>query len=64
MAQSLSNVLIHTVFSTKDRCPHINALIHYIATQAEHHKDVDFKTEFLNLLRKNNLSFNEEYLWD
>ena len=23
MAQSLSNVLIHTVFSTKDRCPHI-----------------------------------------
>lgn len=149
-AQSLSNVLIHTVFSTKDRCPHIipalqlemhaylakicqslgcfvfkiggvedhvhlfttlprtltqssfieeiktssskwikgkhpdlkifswqrgfgifsigpthiDALIYYIATQAKHHKDVDFKTEFRNLLKKNNLSFNEEYLWD
>jgi REP element-mobilizing transposase RayT len=46
-------------------CPtHIDALIHDIATQAEHHKDVDFKTEFRNLLKKNNLSFNEEYLWD
>src|SRR4029077_4193056 len=150
MAQSLSNVLIHKVFSTKDRCPHIipallpemhaylakicqslgcfvfkiggvedhvhlfttlprtltqssfieeikissskwikgkhpdlkifswqrgfgifsicpthiDALIHDIATQAEHHKDVDFKTKFCNLLKKNNLSFNEEYLWD
>ena len=86
MAQSLSNVLIHTVFSTKDRCPHIipalQPEIHaYLAkicqslgcfvfkiggewkitsTQGEHHKDVNFKTEFLNLLRKNNLSFNEE----
>jgi hypothetical protein len=27
MAQSLSNVLIHTVFSTKDRYPHINPAI-------------------------------------
>ena len=46
-------------------CPtHIDALIHYISIQAEHHKEVDFKTEFLNILRKNNISFNEEYLWN
>jgi putative transposase len=150
MAQSLSNVLIHTVFSTKDRYPHIlsalqpdmhaylakicqslgcfvfkiggvedhvhlfttlprtlsqsslveeiktssskwfkgkhpdlktfswqkgfgifsispshkNALIHYIATQSEHHKNIDFKNEFLNLLKKNDLEFNETYLWE
>ena len=43
---------------------HIDALVHYIATQTEHHKHVDFKTEFLTLLQEKQLSFNEEYLWD
>ena len=43
---------------------HIDALINYIATQPEHHKRVDFKTEFRRILKKNNISYNEDDVWD
>jgi putative transposase len=43
---------------------HIDALNHYIANQKEHHEKADFKMEFLKLLKKNNLPYNEEHLWE
>ncbi len=36
----------------------------YIATQAEHHKKQDFKSEFLRLLRAHEIEFEERYVFD
>lgn len=36
----------------------------YLAKQAEHHRVRTFKEEFLEFLRKHDLSFDERYLWD
>lgn len=36
----------------------------YIATQAEHHRVVDFKTELLKLLRAHGVEFDERYVFD
>ena len=48
MAQSLSNVLIHTVFSTKGRCPYIIPLLQsemhaYLAKICQSHGSFVFK---------------------
>jgi len=40
------------------------ALKRYIASQAEHHHDVDFKSELLRLLRAHNIEFDERYVFD
>jgi len=39
-------------------------VIDYVANQKEHHKQVSFQEEFLLLLRRYNVPFNEKYLWD
>jgi REP element-mobilizing transposase RayT len=36
----------------------------YIATQEEHHRTVSFKEEFLQLLRRHEIEFDERYVWD
>lgn len=36
----------------------------YIANQEEHHRKVGFKDEFLQLLKKHEIDFDERYLWD
>lgn len=36
----------------------------YIKTQEEHHQKSDFKTEFRGFLKKNNVEFDERYVWD
>jgi putative transposase len=36
----------------------------YIAAQQEHHRRVSFKDEFLGLLRKHGLDFDEEGVWE
>ena len=43
---------------------HSEALINYIATQDEHHKKISFQDEFRHLLKKNNIPFDERYVWD
>ena len=35
----------------------------YIANQKEHHRRVDFKTEYIDLLTRAGLEFQEKYLW-
>jgi uncharacterized protein YozE (UPF0346 family) len=36
----------------------------YIETQAEHHKTMSFQDEFRELLRRHELEWNEQYVWD
>lgn len=43
---------------------HLQRLCMYIANQEIHHKRVNFKDEFLGLLNKYNINYDERYLWD
>ena len=36
----------------------------YIAGQAEHHKKRSFKEEFVMLLKRHNVAYDERYVWD
>ena len=36
----------------------------YIRNQREHHLNRDFKQEFLSLLKKHEIEYDERYLWD
>jgi len=40
------------------------AVKQYIATQAEHHKKAEFKSELLRLLRAHGIDFDERYVFD
>jgi putative transposase len=42
----------------------IDPVAKYILTQEEHHKTKTFKEEYLEILEKNNVEFNEEYLFE
>lgn len=39
-------------------------LFQYIANQQEHHRQRTFKDEFLALLEKHEIDYDERYLWD
>lgn len=43
---------------------HVAALIEYIENQHAHHANVSFKEEFIQILKKNNVEYDERYLWD
>ena len=32
--------------------------------QVEHHKNETFQEEFIRLLKKNDVEYNEQYLWE
>ena len=40
------------------------AVIKYIAEQEAHHKKHSFQEEFLAFLKKNNVAYDERYIWD
>ncbi len=42
----------------------IDIVRQYIESQREHHKRLTFKEEYELLLKKHNIVFNEQYLWD
>ena len=42
----------------------IDTVVKYILTQREHHKKETFKEEYLEILEKNNVEFNQEYLFE
>jgi REP-associated tyrosine transposase len=42
----------------------IPAVTRYIATQNEHHKKRSFQEEFVAFLKKNNVAYDERYIWD
>lgn len=39
-------------------------LANYIANQKEHHRQVSFKQEYMNLLKQHNIEFEEKYLFE
>jgi putative transposase len=39
------------------------AVIHYIQDQARHHQRVSFHDEFIALLKRHGVEFEEQYLW-
>ena len=42
----------------------VAALKRYISNQKEHHKIQSFQDEYLELLRKYNVKYDERYMWD
>ena len=38
--------------------------VSYIKTQEEHHREMTFKEEFLVLLNKHRVAYDERYLWE
>ena len=36
----------------------------YIQAQPEHHRKMTFQEEFLALLKKHRIAYDERYLWD
>ena len=42
----------------------INTVVKYIVNQETHHKKKDFKMEYLEFLRKNDIRYNDDYLFD
>ena len=39
-------------------------VINYIQNQREHHKTTTFQDEFVSLLRRHEIEYEEKYLWD
>lgn len=42
----------------------VQRTIEYINNQPEHHKKMDFKTEFLAFLKKHEIEYDERYIFD
>jgi putative transposase len=42
----------------------IDTVVKYISTQEEHHRRRSFREEYLDILEKNNIEFNQEYLFE
>jgi REP element-mobilizing transposase RayT len=41
----------------------VDRVVKYIQNQEQHHRKFDFRTEFVSLLRKNGIDFDEQFLW-
>ena len=41
----------------------IDAVVKYILNQAEHHKKVSFKDEYISILKKYKIDYDEKYLF-
>ena len=50
------------VFSVSESS--VAAVTRYIARQEEHHRKQSFQEEFLAFLKKNNVPYDERFLWD
>jgi len=42
----------------------VNAVTRYIERQAEHHKRTSFQDELRAFLKRHNILYDEQYLWD
>jgi putative transposase len=42
----------------------IEVAIKYVTNQKEHHKKIGFKEEFLAILDRAGMEYDERYLWD
>jgi len=42
----------------------IDKVIKYITSQEDHHKKISFKIEYMEILRKNDIEFDDRYLFE
>ena len=42
----------------------IDDVANYIRNQHKHHEKISFKEEYRAILKKNNIEFDERYVWD
>lgn len=42
----------------------VETVVNYIKTQKEHHKEMSFKDEYRALLKKYEIDYDEQYIWD
>jgi putative transposase len=42
----------------------VDSIIEYIKSQAQHHRKMTFQEEFVALLKKHRIEYEERYLWD
>ena len=42
----------------------LDAVLHYVETQQEHHRARTFQEEYRELLRQHGIDFDERYVWD
>ena len=42
----------------------LDAVLHYVSTQQEHHRTRSFQEEYRELLRSYCIDFDERYIWD
>ena len=70
MVQSLAHLLVHAIFSTKDRQPFLhseeirNEIHAYILNQAEHHKKFSYQEEIREIFKRHRVAYDERYVWD
>ena len=44
--------------------PNVQGVIEYISKQKEHHQKISFQDEFLAMLQRAQVEYDEKYLWD
>ncbi len=44
--------------------PNVEGVIEYISKQKEHHQKISFQDEFLAMLQRAKVDYDEKYLWD
>ena len=71
MPQPPANILVHVIFSTKNRYgafsigqSQLPALKRYIADQKDHHRRRTFQEEFREFLKRYQVAYDERYVWD
>lgn len=42
----------------------VDAVVKYVLNQEQHHKKRSFKEEYLDMLKKNDIKFKDEYVFD
>ena len=42
----------------------VKATVNYIQDQKEHHRKKSFQEEYLAILKKNEIDYDERYIWD
>lgn len=42
----------------------VDAVIHYIKNQRQHHQQIHYQDELIGILQKHKIDYDEKYVWD
>ena len=56
MGQSLAHLLVHAIFSTKDRRPFLHS--------EEIRNEIYYQEEIREIFKRHRVAFDERYVWD